>query len=223
MSDNAQNQGPAQSLRDKKLHELISAEYKYLTEQFIANEEMGEKRVALFVSLTAGLGAAAVLAREKLANGSSVSFPEVFVAVNVAWLLFGYLTFLRIIHRNVTTDKYKRQLRKLREWFVEEGDAAARVLIPYDPYGPPDKRRKGLTFCGTKGGNGGYAELVGLINSVIAGTLGWQVTHYAIDLVSAVRTGAAREGNLFALVIAMLVAWFAWKWQGRHAKQRYQE
>lgn len=222
MTNGVSRERAPHSDRDKKLHELITLEYKYLTDQFIKNEEMGEKRVALFVSLTAGLGAAAVLVRENFGDNSPVSFPEMFIAITFAWFLFGYLTFLRIVHRNATTDKYKKQLRKLRSWFVREEDSDGRLLIPYDPFGPPDTERTGLTFRGGSGGKGGYAELVGLINLVIAGALAWQLVYYVLGVVGMSPSHVPPSYiSLIALGAALVVARLAWMWQSQHANHIY--
>jgi hypothetical protein len=56
----------AREQADVRVKELMAMEYEYLTQQFIANEEMGEKRVNLFLTLSAGLGAAALVAADKL-------------------------------------------------------------------------------------------------------------------------------------------------------------
>ena len=123
------NKSDKDAERQERLNWLIHHEYQYLTEQLVRNEEMGEKRVGLFVTLTSGLGAAAVLAREKLTSASPVDFPEISIAVNAAWLVLGYVTFLRILHRNAATDDLKLQLRRIRKWFVEEGDDSARSFF----------------------------------------------------------------------------------------------
>jgi hypothetical protein len=201
-----------------RIHELVKLEFEHVTSQFTANEEMGEKRVALFVSLTAGLGAAAVLAGDKLGPAQALSSSGIFIAVNVAWLLFGYLTFLRIVQRNVTTDRYKAQLRRLRRWFVAERDAGARVLLPYDPYGSPDPERAGLTFSGRHGGKGGYAELVALIDAAIGGGLAWQIAHLVLSI--------ALRGHWLVHPLALLVgaagALYTWSALARSAAALYE-
>lgn len=197
---------------------LITMDLKYLTDQFLRNEEMGEKRVALFVSLTAGLGAASLVARERL---PSVLYPELFITITVMWLLFGYLTFLRIVQRNITTDNYKKQLRKLRKWFVEEGDQRGRSVIPYDPYGPPDKGRTGLTFRGSQGGRGGYAELVALINCGISGALAWQIAHVVLSFAPVSVNKGGRGVDVLVLAIAAASATLIWFWLSSQAARAY--
>lgn len=195
---------------DTRVCELMRMEYEYLTASFLANEEMGEKRIALFVTLTAGLGAAAGFAYEKMGGQA---FPELWLGVNLAWLLFGYLTLLRILKRNKTTDDHIHRLQVLRQWFVAPEDEAARRYLPFDPYGSWKPPREGLDFHG----NGGYAEVVAFVNSMIAGALGWQLAHYLILV-----TGMLFPGQrLFVTAVAALVAWIWWQRQSSLAERRY--
>ncbi len=204
---------------DRKLHELVVLEYKYITDQFLKNEEMGEKRVALFVSLTAGLGAAAIIAKEKIGPLGTVSFPEVFLLVTAAWFLIGHLTFLRIVNRNKATDKLKGQLDVLRQWFVEEGDAAARRILPYNPYAEMVPRSELRLFSG----RGGYAELVALINSFIVGTFAWQISRIIANVIGCVTSLVQNSWLLRFLLlgIALLVVWRAWKWYVGRTQELY--
>lgn len=209
----------ASERREARAHELVAAEYGYLTQQFIANEEMGEKRVSLFVALTAGLGAAAVIAAEKLLNKSPSSF-YLLLAINIAWLLFGYLTFLRILHRNITSDRYKEQLQTLRSWFVKQDDVESLKVLPYPPYAPAQPRRS-LRFFASRGGKGGYAELVALINAMIAAALVFQVAHILArwPFVSSAMSGSRLEViSVIAAIVGGVVAWVA---QSRAADRAY--
>lgn len=201
--------------RQAKREELIRLEYANLSAQFVANEEMGERRVALLVTLTAGLGAAAAFAHEKLGGQA---FPEMWLGVNVAWLLFGYLTLLRILKRNKATDFYKARLRALRQWFVDEGDEALRRSLPFDPWNEEREARAGLRFRMSQGGTGGYAELVAFVNAMTAGALGWQMTYWP-------QQADARQHapvRWAALGVAALFAWLWWRWQARLAERYYE-
>jgi hypothetical protein len=211
-------QGGSSRDAEQRVHELMTLEYEHVSDQFVANEEMGEKRVALFVSLTAGLGAAAVLGGEKLGGDRLPALPGLLIAVNAAWLLFGYLTFVRIVQRNITTDRYKAQLRQLRRWFVGEDDEVARALLPYDPYGPPDAGRAGLQFSARRGGKGGYAELIALITAAIGGGLAWQVVH----LVLALRLHDHWTVHPIALLVGVVAARHTWSRLARTATLMYE-
>lgn len=159
--------GPAQ--RDQRLEALISREHEYLNQLFISNEEMGEKRVSLFLTLTTGIGAAAVLAADKIGLGG---FHLVFLAVAFVWFLFGYVTFIRVVRRNLVADKLKVQLCAVRKWYVAETDTAGLEFLPYNPYAGKKEHdfHTKLQFS-----RGGYAELVALIDSAIAFAFGWEL------------------------------------------------
>lgn len=192
-----------------RLDELMRMEFSNLTAQFQANEEMGERRVALLVTLTAGLGAAAAFAHEHL---GAKDLPELWLGVNAAWLLFGYLTLLRILQRNAVSDRYKLRLRELRKWFVDEGDTDGRRHLPFDPYGAEETHRAGLRFFAGSGGKGGYAELVAFVNSMTAGALGWQLGFWAGWFF-----GPAQGATLQRPVGAAFGLLFGWLWWRRQA------
>jgi len=193
---------------------FLNTEYDFLKEQFISNEEMGDKRVAMFVSLTAGLGAAAVLVNDKLADGATGGFRELFLAINALWLLFGYVTFLRVVHRNKVTDTLKDQMRRVRTGIVRESDAVTRSKLPYDPYGPADKPRAGLKLIG---GKGGYAELVALIIAALSGALAFQL----YEIARASRDLVGVRYGVLATVYGLITAALAWRWLDKQARLRY--
>lgn len=202
----------------ERLNELMRMEFANLTAQFQANEEMGEKRVALLVTLTAGLGAGAGFVHEHL---GAKGLPELWLLVNAAWLLFGYLTLLRILQRNAVAERYKRNLRKLRQWFVEERDADGRRHLPFDPHGPEETPRSGLRFFAASGGRGGYAELVAFVNSITAGALGWQLGYWAGWMFSPT-LGASLERPAGA-AFGVLGGWLWWRAQASLAERFYNQ
>lgn len=209
-SDNT-NPEPAQSGFD----ELIRMEYEYLTRQFMSNEEMGEKRVGLLVTLTAGIGAALLLANGSDSPGLPVPASLLFIVITVLWLFVAYLTFLRIVHRNVVTDRLKIQLRRLRSSLVAEGDSR-RQYLPYDPYGPKPGLHSGLSLVS---GNGGYAELTAFVVSVTTGALAWQID--ALAGLGATRDGPNDPGALISAAIAILVAVGVWYALAALARRKY--
>lgn len=202
--------------KESRTAELLKMEYQYLNNSFISNEDMGEKRVSLFMTLTAGLGAAVLVALDKLSDRSP-PVALLLLAISLAWFVLGYLTLLRILHRNLATDRYKRQLSRLREWFVARDDADALAALPYPPYRDDDQKGREFRF----GHRGGYAELVGFINALIAAAIGFQLTAFVLSLVTpTVPAGAALwlEGTM--AVLGLLVAW---RYQRRLAAKVYSE
>lgn len=120
--------------------DLMLAEYGHLAESFLRNEEAGEKRVSFFVTLTSGAVALLgfVRGKEVALQPSQADAPTIFALT--ALLLFGHFTFVRILRRNLETDKYLRGLARLRQYFVREEDRGRRARFCFDPYGPPKTR-----------------------------------------------------------------------------------
>jgi hypothetical protein len=206
--------------RDQRLEALIGREHDYLTHLFISNEEMGEKRVSLFLTLTTGIGAAAVLAREKTAAAQGMAgFYMVFLAVTVVWFLFGYVTFIRVVRRNLVADKLKLQLCEIRKWFVSESDTAALGFLPYNPYaGKQDEQYNFHTRL--QFSRGGYAELVALIDSAIAFAFGW-VCCVAILRAPLVHQGQQWWAEPCAALVGAVLARLVWGFLNHTAAHIY--
>jgi hypothetical protein len=203
--------------REERLNSLFTVEHEHLSAQFISNEEMGETRVTLFLTLSAGLGAAVLLAWEKLESNSFVDISILLLAITLLWSVFGYLTFLRMVNRNATTDEYKRQFRNLRSWFVEPRDMRAREILPYDPYERYDVHT-GLSLWR---GKGGYAELVALLNSFLTGAIGWQAVNLVLQRPQFGTNEIMSAGDLVLGFIAAALGLLAWLGQSWMASRMY--
>lgn len=94
---------------------LFLAEYEQYSEAFWRNEEGGERRVTFFTTLTTALVTAIVALRTSELHIPTAEISLIaYVALSSA-LLFGLVTFLRILQRDRVTDEYKAVLRYLRE------------------------------------------------------------------------------------------------------------
>lgn len=205
--------------RDERPKTLIDNEYEYLTHQFISNEEMGDKRVSLFLTLTTGIGAAAVLAGEKPSGQGVPGFPLVFLAVTAVWFLFGYVTFIRVVRRNLTTDKLKAQMCEIRKWYVDETDTAGLKFLPYNPYAE-DIEKENCPHRELRFMCGGYAELVALIDSAVAFAFGWEL---CVIVLNASCVGLWKQwwSEWCAAGLGIVLAVLAWGNLGRLAKRIY--
>ena len=217
MSSDTSRGATRDGIGEPRFHELVHMEYDYLTTQFLKNEEMGEKRVGLLVTLTAGIGAAALLARDQGSADLSISVTGLFIVILAVWLSIAYLTLLRIIRRNAITDRLKSQLRQLRKWYVSE-ESPNRRYLPYDPYKESDQRRGGLKLVS---GHGGYADLTALIVSLTAGALVWLLAH-AVFASERTDTGMVpRTEEQLGVAIAMLSVVLVWWLLVAIAEDRY--
>ncbi len=138
---------------------FLIQEYQYYAESFWRCEESGEKKfnfmITLVTTLLAGL---IVLLTTDFIDEALVSLFSITVLFSL--LLFGTLTFQRILKRNLDTDKYKIRLDKIRIYFKER--IAPESLEHYKIH-HKYKPRKILT--------GGLADAMIALNSVIVATL----------------------------------------------------
>ena len=119
---------------DVAFTELLLAEYEHTADSLLRNEEDGEKRATFFITLTgaAGTALAFLLGRDALLDPRSVH-PLVVCALGVV-LAVGYLTFLRVVQRNLASDRYKRALNRIRRHFLLDAGDPRRVFLAFDPY-----------------------------------------------------------------------------------------
>ena len=189
---------------------LLLAEYEHMGESFLRNEELGESRVKFFITITGAVMAALAT----LGDGKTLL---IFLAL-VGLLPFGILTLVRMVHRNIQTDKYLRALASIRRYFVDEEDKHTLEHLYFNPYEKDKKppRQKDSIFSL---GQGGLVETVGLINSLItAGLLGLVVKWY-LGLAGSEATFSVQV----ILYVVVAVAGFlgAWAVQMRYVKGRY--
>ena len=147
---------------------ILLEEYRYCAESYWRNEEQGEKRVAALIGLATVLGSVMVLSLD--AEDLSLADPGVRVAIIsslVLLLLFGRVTFLRIVKRNIDSDKYKDGMAIVRRYFVgPNGRDDLERFLPFEPYKPQPRRMKRIRL-----GKGGWLETVAMTNAVILGAL----------------------------------------------------
>jgi len=137
---------------------LLLAEYQYFTEAFWKNEEIGEKRVEFFITLTTAIiaGIVALITRTGT-ELSAGSVRQIATGALSAALLFGLVTFLRMLQRNHVTDEFKDILDYIRERLKNRSTNLAGYKLPF-------RSRKRLL-------RGGLAETVALMNSIIVGVI----------------------------------------------------
>ena len=136
--------------------ELLLKDLEHFAESMWRNEEIGEKRFSFFVTLvTAVIGGLVAL-------GTSGSGPvRTTVVAAAGWaaavlLVFGLMTYLRMLQRNRVTDEYQRTLKYLRKLLATRSEELDDYVVP--------RMRK--SFLG-KWLKGGYAETIGVINGML--------------------------------------------------------
>ncbi len=132
---------------------LLLAEYKHFSDSFWKNEEVGERRVNFFVTLSAAVFAG-IVALIETAGGFNEGIKKTTTLALVGLLLFGVITFIRILRRNQVTDEYK----KITEYLRKQMKLRSSNLSDYELPLLSSKRKMHL---------GGLAESVALMNSFI--------------------------------------------------------
>ncbi len=158
------------------------AEFEHVTGSFVSNEEMGERRVVNYVTFVALLATAVGLVADALPQAGDVETLWLAFAASLAGLCMGFLTFRRILKRNVTTTQLLGSAHRLRLVLTADDDLARLAM----PFGLPERRR----FRWLKGG---LAEAVAVLNSLLAAAaLTLVATHFGVPgNVTATAAGAA--------------------------------
>jgi putative (di)nucleoside polyphosphate hydrolase len=152
-----------------EIHDLLVADLEHFGEALLRNEEIGEKRFEFFVTLaTAVIGGLVAFAT------NSSPFATAYLTQVLRWslvglLLFGLLTYLRMLQRNRVTDEYKRTLNYIRTVYKS---AAGEALLP--TYSVP----RTIHSRATEWLRAGYGETLAVLNGLltIGLLLAWQRT-----------------------------------------------
>ena len=152
---------------NESFEKLLLEEYNHMAESFLKNEELGERRVDFFITLTAAVPVAliAILKNEIGLQDGKVYL--IFFGGFTALLLFGIITLVRMTHRNIETDKFLNAVARIRQYFVKQNDEEKLLYLYFDPYEEHHhEREKIFNF-----GKGGLVEMVACINSLIVSAL----------------------------------------------------
>lgn len=141
--------------------EFLKLEYVNLTQALINNEELGERRLTIFVGLIGAATAGVGLAAETLKDDPQVLLGAI-VALTGGLLLLGLATLRRVMHRNLTTTAFLNGIGLVRATFIARSPSAVE-LFPYVPDLPPRPRTK----QGWGLGKAGLLETVALANCAL--------------------------------------------------------
>lgn len=135
---------------------LLLAEYQHFSDFLARNEEIGEKRVTFFITLTTAIIAGIItLATADLPRSSIVQNARpIATVVLLGAIFFGLVTFARILKRNHVTDECKGILDYLREQLRARSVGLAEYTIPF--------RKQPKVWL-----NAGLAETVAVMNSLL--------------------------------------------------------
>jgi hypothetical protein len=170
------------------------AEHEQISEAFLRNEEDGERRATFLITLAGGVAAAlGFLLGDKGAHPPEERHPAVIASLALLAAL-GYLTLVRIAHRNASADVFKAGLNRIRRYFVRSRGDLRLHFLPFDPYA--DAPREAPVSWAV--GKGGWLQTVVLVEAILLGAL------------AAVSLGASSwTKNILVGALVAAVAWVA--------------
>ncbi len=187
--------------------EFLMEEYRFFTQSFWKNEELGERRVTFFITLTTAVLAAVVALTE--IGSTAISVKQVATGALAALFAFGVVTYFRIRQRNAVTDEYKTIVAYLREKLRQNDEHLEEYALPFAP----------STHWLLRGG---LVQMVAVINGVILAVL------FALHLPNGVPVPTLSRFNIpsWCVFIGVFVASYlgaVWptRVRGRRASQTF--
>ena len=148
---------------------FMLTEYNYHAQEKLRKVQQGENRfnilIAIVTALLGGTGALATYSGKPGLEWIDQNRTIILFAL-LATLTFGYLTFLRTIHRDLDIDKERKALNKIRRYFIERDGYISNFLDPID-----DKPHSKPVWKGILPYEGNLVQFVQLINSILAGII----------------------------------------------------
>lgn len=142
---------------------LVLAEFNHLATSFLANEDMGERRVNVLLGMVGAVAAGLGLAEDRFPDDDA--FAAAVALAGVALLAFGLLTLRRLAERNLVTTSYLNGLRRIRSHYVRR-DPRLTVVLPFPPPPEPIVRQEPKLF-GI--GKAGYVQTAAFANCLLIG------------------------------------------------------
>jgi hypothetical protein len=146
---------------DDRSAELLRSEYDHLAASLLSNEEEGERRVNVLLTLLAAVIAGVGLGADRLTASVDVLF-TVLLMSSMILAMYGLVTLRRIIERNITTTDYLNGLRRIRAAFIKTHPEILQAL----PFVPGKiRQRKREPWWGL--GKAGFLEVVAATNCIV--------------------------------------------------------
>jgi len=184
---------------DDRAVDLLLREHQEAYTMYRHSEDLGERRVTFFLTLTTAVIAALTIRTNGVTTGGDGDVDELFYYFLVALLLFGLVTLRRMMVRNVASSRQLRAIARIDAYFCKSDPNR---LASHLEFFKPDwearthRRNEWRTAFSLK--RGGLAETVAVINSML---LAFLVGLVVFDL--------GESDGVAALVggCALVVAW----------------
>lgn len=144
--------------------ELALREYDHTADSLLRNEEEGEKRVTFFITIVGAVAAALAFLVGATRIRPDTREPLVILSL-VPVLLLGYLTFARVVQRNMASDRYKRALNRSRRQFLSGPDDPHVAFVAFNPFRVESRPLPSWRSIG----RGGWMETTALVESLVMG------------------------------------------------------
>ena len=184
---------------DKRQWEFLLATYEDRQRMIGASEELGERRLQMYLTVVAAGGVAVGLVSDSTNQRATLAAGA---AASVLLVVLGLSTTIRVAKRDCATSWLKNDLLKLR-CYVADGTALAEAL-PHMNDKEPWKRRR--AWHPTRGG---LVDLLGVLTSTFAGLsvfAGWTAGAEpdGLALWPPVVTALAVTSTLWFVIVAMV-------------------
>jgi putative (di)nucleoside polyphosphate hydrolase len=150
--------------------DLLIADLEHFGESLWKNEEIGEKRLSFFITVTTAVGGGLAALHARPGEAAQELFQATARAGLGALLILGLLGFLRMLHRNRVTDQYKDTLGSIRRVYADHCAGLAEYAVP-------TSARLGRRWL-----RGGYAETFAVMSGMLLVALlvlGWEASSRA--------------------------------------------
>ncbi len=114
--------------------DLLIADLQHFGESRWRNEEVGEKRFEFFVTLVTAVSAGLVALAStdgKIFQILNTTLPELAGQASLALLIFGLLTYFRMLHRDWVTTEFNDTTDRIRNLYIELYKDACPALENY--------------------------------------------------------------------------------------------
>jgi hypothetical protein len=195
---------------------VMLAEHERVSNLYLHNAAMGERRVTIHLLFVAGggtllLSLPQLMGLKPAADGSFFPIIQQLILPGAMIVLLmaveGILTFQRLIERRIRATEYLRAINRINRFFVDRSP----VLQQYLPWRSCDDMP---AFGGKTLGVSDLRDVVAVLNCLYVGILGADLSLLALG---STQLGSLRNWmGMLATVAGLLVALLTWWWHSRY-------
>jgi len=176
------------------LRDLYLADLERLEDSIWRNEEIGEKRFNFFATFATAVvgGLVALWTSDRSASATSrAALSKATDGALFALLVFGLVSYRRMIHRDSVTEEYKRETRMIRRRYRELVQADSSEIKDYRLESEDKAEESDLKHRWRRIKQMGYTQTLAVINGILLATvLLWTGVIMQLALLSGAALGA---------------------------------